>query len=169
MLPEILKKFDMFVDGGSFLGRVDEVTLPKIEKKMEEFQAAGMLGDVDIDMGYSKMTMGFTCRENTPAIFKLLGQVDMAGVGLRFVGAYRADGPGSPVVKQEIIARGRLATLDLGTANQKNLTELKPEFSLTYFKFVRNGETIIELDFINMIENVGGVDLYKDIRAALEI
>ena len=40
MLPRILKNFNLFVDGRGYAGRVDEITLPKLTIKTEEFQGA---------------------------------------------------------------------------------------------------------------------------------
>ena len=42
MLPKILKNFNVFVDGRGYAGRVDEITLPKLTIKTEEYQGAGM-------------------------------------------------------------------------------------------------------------------------------
>ena len=43
MLPKILKNFSAFVDGRGYAGRVDEITLPKLTIKMEEYRAGGMM------------------------------------------------------------------------------------------------------------------------------
>ena len=57
MLPKILKNFNLFVDGRGYAGRVDEITLPKLTIKTEEFQGAGMSAPVEIDLGMEKLEM----------------------------------------------------------------------------------------------------------------
>lgn len=54
MLPKILKNFNVFVDGRGFAGRAEEITLPKLTIKTEEFLGAGMSAPVEVDMGMEK-------------------------------------------------------------------------------------------------------------------
>lgn len=169
MLPETLKKMNMFAGDQSFLGICEEVTLPKLEKNLADYRGAGMLGPVKIDQGYNELMLGMKVREMNPHLLRMLGEVDLAGTGLRFAGAMRSDEPNAPVTAIEVAVRGRLGSLDLGTANETNPTEVNVEFPLSYFKFVRNNETLIELDFVNMVEKIGGVDKMRDYRAALNI
>lgn len=167
MLPATLKRYNIHADGGSFLGVAEEVTLPTIERKVEDYRGAGMPGDVEIDQGWNKMMLGIKLREYTPHMLRQLGKIDIEGTGLRFVGAYRADTPGAKAQGVEVVARGRLKKLDFGSAKEGDTTELETEFPLTYFKYVLDGETLIELDFVNGIEVIAGTDLAADIRTIL--
>ena len=49
-LPSKLKNFNLFNDGHSYMGQVDEVVLPKLTAKMEEWRGGGMDAPVDIGM-----------------------------------------------------------------------------------------------------------------------
>lgn len=69
----------------------------------------------------------------------------------------------------EIVARGRLAKLDPGSSKVGDLTEHEYEFPLTYVKWIDNGTTVLEIDYVNMIENVNGVDRTAQTRAVLGI
>ena len=60
MLPKILKNFNVYVDGRGYAGRVDELTLPKLTIKTDEYQWAGMSAPVEIDMGLEKLEMDLT-------------------------------------------------------------------------------------------------------------
>ena len=44
MLPRTLKNFNVFVNTHSWAGVAEEVTIPKITKKTEDFRGAGMIG-----------------------------------------------------------------------------------------------------------------------------
>ena len=48
-MPNVLKHFATFIDGTSYVGEVQEITPPKLTRKMEEFRAGGMRLPVDID------------------------------------------------------------------------------------------------------------------------
>ncbi|MBG53334.1 MAG: phage major tail tube protein [Rhodobiaceae bacterium] len=169
MLPSTLKRFNIHVAEGSFIGIAEEITLPVIEKSQTDYRGAGMPGPVKIDQGYNELMMSLKLREYTPLMIRQLQQVDIEGTGLRFAGAYRSDEAGSKTVAVEVIARGRVSKLDFGNTKEGELTEFNTDFPLTYFKYVHNGETLVELDFVNGIEMIGGVDLLADTRRILNL
>ena len=49
--PRVLRGFDVFVDGRGYAGKVEELELPKLSIKTEEFRAGGMDVPVELDMG----------------------------------------------------------------------------------------------------------------------
>ena len=87
MLPKILKNFNLFVDGRGYAGRVDEITLPKLTIKTEEFQGAGMSAPVEIDLGMEKLEMDMTFSEYDPELFKLFGLTNGSEVAFTIRGA----------------------------------------------------------------------------------
>ena len=169
MLPRMLKNFNLFIDGVGFIGRCEEVTLPKITHKMEEFQGAGMFAPVEIDMGLEKLEMEVSLKEFSPEILKEIGTADVAGIPLRFVAAAVSDDSENTTDAIEIFTRGRYRELDLGSAKAAEASTMKASVALTYFKYILNGEDIIEIDTVNMIYNVGGVDRLEAQRAALSL
>ena len=50
-LPRKIKNFTLFNEGLSYLGEVDEVTLPKLTRKTEDWRAGGMGGPIKADFG----------------------------------------------------------------------------------------------------------------------
>ena len=59
-LPAKLKNFATFIDGISYVGEVEEVTLPKLKRKTEDWRGGGMPGAVKTDMGIDALEMEFT-------------------------------------------------------------------------------------------------------------
>lgn len=55
MLPKILKNFNVFVDGRGHAGKIDEIMLPKLTIKTEEYRAGGMDIPINIDMGWRNL------------------------------------------------------------------------------------------------------------------
>ncbi len=55
MLPKILRNFNVFVDGRGYAGKIEEITLPKLTIKTEEYRAGGMDIPISIDMGMEKL------------------------------------------------------------------------------------------------------------------
>lgn len=59
--------------------------------------------------------------------------------------------------------------IDPGKAKAGENTEIKIKTALSYYKLTIDGEILIEIDFVNFIETVGGKDRLADVRAALTL
>jgi P2 family phage contractile tail tube protein len=164
-LPAKLKNFNLFNDGESFLGLVPELTLPKLSRKMEEYCAAGMTGPIEVDFGNEAITLEWTAGGILKHALKQYGNARHNGVQLRFAGAYQNDDTGA-VTAVEIVVRGRHKEIDFGNAKITEDTAHKFTTACSYYKLMIDGEDIIELDFINGTETIGGTD-NSAIRTAL--
>lgn len=166
-LPRKLKAMALFVDGQHYAGECTEVTPPTLERETEDYRAGGMNGPVKLDMGGSELTMKLKMAGHVAAMVAQYGG-SLSGTQLRLVQAVQAD-DAEAVQGVELVARGRMTKFDPGTAKVGDLTEHEYEFALTYIKWVDNGTTQVEVDYVNMIENVGGVDRMAQTRAVLGI
>ena len=169
MLPKTLKNFNLFIDGEGYAGRVEELTLPKLSRKMEEYRGGGLNGDVEIDLGMEKLEMEFTLREYSRSVLNQWGACDAAGVGLRFLGAAVRDDSSCETDSIEVAIRGRWRELDFDTSKSGEMSTLKVMVATSYFKYLVNGEEVIEIDHLNMIEKVNGNDRLKKQREALSL
>lgn len=165
-LPSKLKNFRLYNDGNNYQGIVAEVTQPKIALQMEEWRGGGMLGPVKIDMGLQAMEAEFTNGGLVKQVMRQFGATSVDGVLLRLVGAYQSDDNGN-VDQVELVMRGRLEELDMGNAKAGEDTEHKVKVPLAYYKIAINGRTEIEIDMLNSVFIVDGVDRYSEIRNAL--
>ena len=166
-LPRKLKAMALFVDGQHYAGECTEVTPPTLERETEDYRAGGMNGPVKLDMGGSELTMTLKMAGHVAAMVAQYGG-SLSGTQLRLVQAVQAD-DAEAVQGVELVARGRMTKFDPGTAKVGDLTEHEYEFALTYIKWVDNGTTQVEVDYVNMIDNVGGVDRMAQTRAVLGI
>lgn len=165
-LPRKLKNFNLFVDGESYVGQVTEVTLPKLSRKTEDYRAGGMNGPVAAGLGLEKLELKWTAGGYIKSLLTQWGSQTVGGVLLRFAGALQAD-DSADVTSLEVTVRGRHDEIDPGKAEAGSKTEIQVSTSISYYKLVLNGQTLIEIDFVNMIEIVDGKDLMADIRAAI--
>ena len=65
--------------------------------------------------------------------------------------------------------RGRHEEIDPGSAKPGDATQFKVKTALSYYKLAIDGAAVIEIDFVNMIEIVGGEDRLAGVRSALGI
>lgn len=169
-LPKKLKNFNVFIEGGSFQNRAFELTLPTLARKVEEYRAAGMNIPIDIDLGMEKMELEFSIADFIAAELRsLFGLPDASGAGLRFAGATEGCDTNG-VTGIEITVRGRITEISTDTAKAgEDNAGGKYKMSLTYYKEVVNGITTVEVDAINMIEKINGIDRMEAQREALGI
>jgi len=143
MIPNVLKNFNLFVNGKGKAGIVDEVTLPKLTLKTDEHQAGGMDAPIDIPMGLEKITSDFTLSSYDVDTLALFGIVDGASTPLTLKGALLGDA--GKVISAEIKMRGLLTEMDPGTAKMGDKTQIKFAVSLRYYKLVINGKSFMKL------------------------
>lgn len=165
-LPSKLKHFNVFADGVSHAGEAEEITLPKLTRKLEEYRAGGMNGPIDIDLGNEKLELEATYGGLMRTILKQYGVTVADAALVRFAGAYQRDDTGA-VDAVEVVVRGRHTELDFGNAKAGDNSQFKVKSSLSYYKLTVNGEVWIELDHINFIEIVFGVDRMAEQRRAI--
>ncbi|MBR7782688.1 phage major tail tube protein [Undibacterium luofuense] len=167
-MPSKLKNFNLFNDGISYLGQVPELTLPKLSRKMEDYVAGGMTGPIEVDYVNEKIELDWTAGGLLVDALQQYGAITHNAVQLRFAGAYQRDDSGE-VDAVEIVVRGRHKEIEMGNAKMGDKSDHKYKTTCSYYKLTVNGEDIIELDFINGVEVVGGVDRTEEIRRAIGV
>lgn len=167
-LPRKLKNLNLFNDANSYLGVVKTVTLPPLGRKMEAYRGGGMNGPVKADLGMSDDGIQFEWKTGGLDLIALrqFGAVNAADVALRFAGAFQKDDTGD-VCAVEVVMRGRHETIEMGDAQPGEDTEHSITTTCSYYKLIVDNEEIIEIDLLNFIEKVNGVDMLEKQRAAI--
>ncbi len=165
-LPRKLKNFNLFVNGESYAGQVTEVTLPKLARKTEEYQAGGMRGPVDSPLGLEKLELQWTAAGYIRSLLEQWGTTSTGGILLRFAGALQAD-DAADITSLEVVVRGYHKEVDFGASKAGEKTEIKVTSALSYYRVGLNGVPVIEIDMVNMVEVINGVDLAAAERLAI--
>lgn len=167
-LSNKLKNMNLFNEGNSYQGQAKTVTLPKLSRKTEDYRAAGMNGSVKVDMGMSDdgLVLEWTLGGLDLISIRQFGIAKIDGVYMRFAGAYQQDDTGE-YSAVEVVVRGRHEEIDMGDAEVGEDTEFKVVTNCTYYKLTVDGEIIVEIDTINMIEIIDGVDRLAEQRKAI--
>ncbi|MBS5840553.1 MULTISPECIES: phage major tail tube protein [Pseudomonas] len=167
-MPRKLKNLNMFNDGNNYLGVVKSVTLPVLARKMEAYRGGGMNGPVKADLGFSDDGIQLEWKTGGLDLIALrqFGAVNASSVALRFTGAFQQDDTGE-ISSVEVVMRGRHETIDMGEAQPGEDTEHSITTTCTYYKLSVDNEALIEIDLLNFIENVNGVNMLEKQREAL--
>jgi len=165
-LPRTLKNMMLFNEGRNYMGEASSVTLPVLTRTFEDWRGAGMNAPVKLDMGIEALELEASFGGPMRDILRQFGALGVAGVYLRFAGAFQSDEYGA-VDSIEVIVRGRHEEIDFGEAKQGEASEFKTKMAVAYYKLIWNGVTEIEIDPMNMIEIVGGIDRMAQQRSAV--
>jgi P2 family phage contractile tail tube protein len=164
---DVRKNFSVFVDGRGFAGNAEEFNAPKLALKLEEFRAGGMNMPVDLDMGQEKMEADFSLVSYSADVLALFGVAPGNTVPLVVREALESfDGTVTPVVH---VMRGRIKEVDPGTSKAGDKPSLKITMSLTFYRLTHGGRVLQEIDAVNMVHIVDGVDRLAAQRAALGV
>ena len=162
---QVLKNFNLSVDGRGYAGQVEEVTLPALVLKLEEMRMGGMDAPLGIDMGMEKLECGFVLVNYDINILSLFGLVAGTDTGLTFRGGLEnTDGTVTPML---VAIRGRLNKLDPGKVKAGDKSGLTGEVSCSYLSITVGGVNTVTIDIPNMVRMIGGVDQLALIRAAI--
>lgn len=161
-IPDILKNFSVFINGRGYAGLVDEVELPEIKFKMEEHRAGGMDVPYEIEMGQEVMTSKLTFATYPADIIRALNE----GVRVQLRGALVNDATrATTAITVELGARPKMFGAGSWKAGDKAQGEI--ELTVDYYRWNQGGADLFEIDTINMIRVIGGVDQLAAQRAAL--
>lgn len=162
MIPKKFRDLNAFIAGEGFAGRVTELTPPKLTLKTEEFRGGGMDAPVEMDMGMDALVADMSAAEWLPPMLRAFGR---DGTQMEFRGAFRDDG--GRVSAVVVSLTGKVKELDSGSWKPGEGAALKATITCTYYKLQVDGETLHEIDVVNMKRIIGGEDQMEAVRQAL--
>ena len=166
MPNDILKNINAFIDGRGFAGEVKEYTPPKLTAKLMEYNAGGMSAPIDVAMGaHEKLEAEITICGQSPEVLKGFGLVEGGDIPFNLRAVTEDDDGATHGV--EIALTGKIKELDQGSWKPGEEASLKVSLTLSYYRYARDGATLIELDPRNMVAVIDGVDQLADQRTAL--
>lgn len=161
----VLKNFNLYVEGRGLAGQILDFTPPKLSIKTDEYRAGGMDAPIELDMGMEKLEASGTLKGFDREVLSLMGLSSGAPVRVVARGALEDyDGTVRPVV---YTMAGRFKEQDHGTMKPGEVSELKFTFSCVYYRYEHDFTIVHEIDIENMTRVVNGVDQLKAKRQAL--
>lgn len=167
MIPQILFNTNMFVDGMSFQGDVPELSLPKVAVKTDSYRGGGMDGEIDMDTGLEKLEASFSTNGVRKEALKWFGLADQTA----FNGSFRGSFKGQKGAFTGVVAtlRGMLKEVDPGSWKGGDKAEFKYSIGVSYYKLEIDGVVMFEIDLVNSVRVINGVDQLQQMRNQLGI
>lgn len=162
---QILKNFNLYVDGRGYAGNIDEVTLPALTIVEEDYRAGGMDAPVGIDMGMEKLEASFKLSKFDRDVLAQFGVAPGAAVPFILRGALESlDGTVQAVV---VTMLGKIRSIETDTITPGAKAAQTFTLSLQAYRYQQDGVIVHDIDVLNMVRIVNGVDRLAAIRDAI--
>lgn len=157
---------NVYVNGASFLGRAEEVTLPKVQAKMVEHKALGMFGVVETAAGIEKMEAKIKWNSLYPEV---LGEIanPYKSVSIQVRASLETYDSTGRIAEKPVTAFMTAQFKNfpgIGFKHQDN-AEVETDLAVSYYKLTIDGEDIIEADVFANIWKVNGEDILATFKA----
>lgn len=165
MVPQTLYLMNLFIDGVSFSGDVPTLSLPKLAIKTDEYRAGGMDMAIEMDQGMEKMEASFSTRGVRRDAMKYFGLADGSAFNAVFRGSFKEHKARTTSVVATL--RGMLKELDFGDWKPGEPAEFKYAIAVSYYKLEVAGSLMYEIDPVNCVRVINGVDQLASVRRDL--
>jgi uncharacterized protein len=157
---------NVYINGSSFLGKAEEIDMPKITAVMAEHKALGMAGKLELPAGFDKMEARIKWNSFYKDAMVLMGNpYEVVSLQCRssletYTAAQRT--AEVPVV---VFIKGQFKSIPTGNFKQHDNVEMESNLAVTYVKVEIDGQPVVEFDALANIYKVNGIDILAQYRA----
>ena len=159
--------YNVYLDGNKLVGISDEVTLPDFEALTETLSGAGILGEIDEPLlGHFKASeIEIPFRTLEEHMFRLASMSKALNLTLRASTQTIDTGNiNTGAMPSRIVIKGKNKAITGGKLKQGEGTGSSIKVEITYILIEVDGVKMFELDKLNFVYKVKGVDLLAAIR-----
>lgn len=159
-----------YIDGtNSLLGRAAEITLPDIAAETDEHKALGMIGSISFPTGLAAMEAKVKWNGFYPEVLTL-GANPFTAHKLQLRASVESYEAGGRVAEKPLIVlmTARFKKTPLGTFGAMTSVEFEQELYATYIKATLDGVELVEIDVMENVWRVGGVDILAAYKKNLQ-
>ncbi|KAF0676730.1 phage major tail tube protein [Profundibacterium mesophilum] len=162
--PRKIRDFNAYIDGVSYAGRATEATLPELKLETEGHRGAGMDAPLAVEMGMAGMQAMITLAEWTVEPIKFFGA--RRRMVLRPIERGEADYEASAFIAS---LGGRWSVMNFSDLKTGSDVPIKLTLDVDYFRLVKDGDELFEIDVQAGRRVIGGVDQLAATRRAMGI
>ena len=167
-IPERLTNYTAYKNGGEYLGTVD-VELPSIEALTDTIKGAGIAGEID------SPTLGHFASMSVKLNWRTVGT---SLISLSIPKSHQLDFRGSQQILNagtgeyehqavKVSVRAMPKVTELGKLEVGATTDSSNELEVSYIKIDIGGKNMLEIDKLNFICVIDGVDVLEEVRKNL--
>ena len=167
-LPDKVNNFNVYDGKAKLVGISSEITLPSFDPLTDTLNLAGRAGEIESEVvgsfGSMKLEIPFSnLSEDFFAFAASTNPVVIRG-SMEVFNTQTQAKEYKPIV---VTVKGRTLNINPGVLKKGGKGEPKITKEITYIKITINNETQVELDKLNFIFIMGGVDLLAKIRSQI--
>lgn len=166
-IPEVIHDFNLYLSGNKLGGVTGEVSLPDFEAMTETISGPGILGEIETTIAgrYGSMEQEVPFRVINPDYFKMISPSTPVELTLRGAIQYNVKSNGATdYMGMRVVFRGRCKKIGLGTVKQGGPMDSTITMELTYILIELDGKKKVELDKLNGVFKLNGVDLLAKVK-----
>lgn len=167
VFPEVINNFRVYNDANRVMGTTGEINLAEFQAMTATVSGAGILGEYEtavIGM-FQNMSQEVPFRMIDKDFFGMLNTGEQSKIVIRSSVQQRNRETGKTLstAGMRIVFGGHPTAAKFGTVKIGDLMNAGITLALTYVLIELGGKTMLELDKLNSVYKVNGVDLLKDI------
>ncbi|EDV3150611.1 phage major tail tube protein [Salmonella enterica subsp. enterica serovar Teko] len=157
---------NVYLDGRSLLGKAEEIKCPDVSAVMQERKALGMIGKIELPMGFDKMEGEIKWNSLYLDVATLTAN-PLKAYSLQCRSSIMQFNSGGLVKEMPLVTylTVQFTKNPAGTFKHQESPDLNSSFTCTYIKQVIDGQEVLELDYMANIFRVNGRDMLADYRA----
>lgn len=165
-IPDKINMMNVYQKGRKLIGVSDEITVPDLEAMSETISGAGILGEMDVPTvgQFADMEMEIPFRTLDTDMFSLVTPNQVIDLTLR-ASKQVLSAQGLDFEGIRIVVRGMFKGFTGGSIKQGSPTNSTVKVGVHYILIELNGTSVIELDKINTVYKVNGVDMLAKSRS----
>jgi hypothetical protein len=155
-----LTNANIYMDGNNLLGRAEEIQLPQIKHKMADHKALGMVGSAEFFAGIDKLESKIKWNALYPEVLKKAANPFVA-VQIQARASLETYNNMGKLAEVPAVAylSGTFKEFPLGNLKPQENAEYETTISVNYAKLIVGGEEIFEIDVLENIYKVDGIDV----------
>lgn len=169
VLPEVLNNFNIYDDKAKkLIGVSGEVKLPELEAITDTLEGCGVLGEIEdpVTGQFSSATIKIPFAVLYESLFSILNTTKPPQLTLRASMQCMDPSTGeTDYYPVKIVVRGKAKKTTMGKVVKGKKMEAEVEMEILYIKVQINNKTAIELDKLNSVFILNGVDMMAKIRS----
>ncbi len=167
-LPDKINNFNVYDGKTKLIGVSAEITLPSFEPLTDTLNVAGMAGEIESEVigSFGSLKIEIPFENLSSDFFEFAASTNPVVIrgAMEVFNTQTQAKKSSPVV---ITIKGRTLTVNPGTFKKGGKGQPSITKEVTYIKITVDGKTQVELDKLNSIFIMGGIDLLDKIRSQI--
>ena len=160
-IPEKINDFNTYLDGNKMIGVAASVTLPEVKMKTSTVSGAGINGEIDSPTigQFESMEQEIDFNVLYSSAMDMLSPLSVVNLTLRAAQQVYDKTGGYAFKGLRVVEMGRVKTFNPGKVEKGEGMEAK----VTYLLVENDGSPLLEVDKLNGVYKVNGVDMLAGI------